>query len=202
MDPKVVLFLRHTAGVKRCHNEHVAGDPSLARHQWSAAMLALQLWPDISRTLLLAILMHDVGETIAGDIPSPTRKLLPVVAREMDQLENEVMHELGLTRFTEPLSPLEQMQLKFVDVAELVLFCLEDRAKGNSLVVGMLEKAMRGMFTVLMNLELAANGVVGGRDIAKAAQGLASKLQRWHGSNDKFVNAMMESRRNITHEEP
>ena len=38
-------------------------------HSSRMAILALEIWPDCSRDLLVACLCHDLGESVTGDIP-------------------------------------------------------------------------------------------------------------------------------------
>lgn len=91
-----------------------------AAHQWGVMMLTLQLHPDPSKSLLIECAAHDTGERFSADLPSPVKRLDPILAELFDKLELNV-------RIKRTIAPLrltgdEHKFLKCMDVLECYLF--------------------------------------------------------------------------------
>jgi len=91
-----------------------------AAHQWGVMMLVLMCHPNPSKNLLIEAAAHDTGERFSADLPSPVKKLDPVLAESFDKLE------LGV-RINRTIAPLELTEdeyafLKCMDVLECYLF--------------------------------------------------------------------------------
>jgi 5'-deoxynucleotidase YfbR-like HD superfamily hydrolase len=124
--------LRAAGVVARYHQygPHLA--QSVAAHSWGVATLALHLWPDCSRELLIACIMHDVGEYATGDIPAPTKWQM---TKSMVQ-DIELMEEQAVTRawpYMPVLSLTDVQRLKWCDSLELMIHCLEAMLSGDKL---------------------------------------------------------------------
>lgn len=65
-----------------------------AAHQWSVAMWALFLDPQLSRSALIAALTHDVGELDAGDLSRPFKKAAPTLAAAHAKVEMSARAEI------------------------------------------------------------------------------------------------------------
>lgn len=101
---------------------------SLAEHHLMTAQIILCIFPNASRNLLIAAMTHDVGEAVTGDIPSPTKDLLGI-RKELDQIEAAHNPQWSVL---EQLTPEEQKQLKFADIAARVVFLASEETYGNN----------------------------------------------------------------------
>lgn len=146
---KQILFTRHSGAVKRCHTLLTTSENRVDAHSWGVAVLAHLLWPNASKELILACLFHDAAETLVGDVPHPTKKLIPLVGDNFDKVEEEALHEIG---FDFPLSVEDYVRLKFCDMFDFLLYMLVERAQGNALVHDLCRRAftlLRGLFDKL-----------------------------------------------------
>ncbi len=115
--------------VKRYHTETLIGHQKVSEHSWGVAVIIDRLWPNASKTLILAAIYHDIAEGEFGDIPSPTKRALD--SEVLDEWEGR-FHKETNTEHMYALEPIEQAQLKIADYLELVLFCQHQRRIGNS----------------------------------------------------------------------
>lgn len=83
------MKLYRSGMVQRYHS-----NPDLARfgqtnaaHQWGVAALILKLHPHPSRDLIVAALLHDVGELDTGDLASPFKRKYPEIAESHSAVE-------------------------------------------------------------------------------------------------------------------
>ena len=60
------------------------------------AILALHSWPDASRELLVACVVHDLGEAATGDVPWPAKRDCPELAGCLDVLEGRARVAMGM----------------------------------------------------------------------------------------------------------
>ena len=102
--------------VQRWHSGDSA--PWLARsgdavggHQGRMGALALTYWPDCSRALLVACLVHDLGEYGACDAPVGV-KADPMLRYALDKLETAALERMGLAY---DLDGTDARRLKFLD---------------------------------------------------------------------------------------
>lgn len=92
-----------------------SGDTTDA-HAARMARMALWLWPDASRELLAAIMMHDVAEGGpggTGDVPGPSKEgayLGAILERQRD-----VEEDRGIRRLMDVLSGGDAARLHFLD---------------------------------------------------------------------------------------
>lgn len=123
-------YVRDGGGVKRCHTFPIIGEQTVAAHSWGVAQIIRRLWPECSKTLLLAALDHDVAERWTGDVPADAKWRNPNLRAELAKVETQVEHELGLNQGW-LLSETEQHMLKWADRLELLQFCVDQRRLGN-----------------------------------------------------------------------
>lgn len=90
-------------------------------HQWSCAVLALYLWPDDTE-LLLACLLHDVGEMRVGDVPAPVKAENPALKELIDHIEHQQLMRMGV-------SIEHSERLKFIDRLEAYLWAMHHQPK-------------------------------------------------------------------------
>jgi len=113
--------------VHRWHtNPHLARMAQTnAQHSGSMAALALDLWPDCSRDLLVACILHDAPEYVTGDMPWGAKQDM-VLKHAMDGLEREAAKANGWTFDLGEDWTIEQVEdyarLKFLDRLEAFRF--------------------------------------------------------------------------------
>lgn len=88
-----------------------------AAHQGRCAMLALKLFPDCSRDLLVACVTHDAAEWFVGDIAYTKRER--AFASALDEAEAAALADMGLAI---GLNPADRRRLKLVDRLDAYLF--------------------------------------------------------------------------------
>lgn len=88
-----LLLARDSACVTRFHTARVVHDETVAEHSFNVVnMLLIMTNGYAKRDLLLAALVHDMGEPQVGDIPSPVKRALPPeVGETMESLEMEAI---------------------------------------------------------------------------------------------------------------
>lgn len=92
-----------------------SGDTTDA-HAARMARMALWLWPDASRELLAAIVLHDVAEGGpggTGDVPGPSKRGMYGAA--LSERERDVKEERGIDRLMSVLSGGDAIRLHFLD---------------------------------------------------------------------------------------
>ena len=68
----------------------------VSAHSGRMAVLALKLWPDASRDLLAAIAVHDLGESVTGDIPWGFKHTYEPTAESISFAEDDALEAMGL----------------------------------------------------------------------------------------------------------
>lgn len=121
--------VRKAGYVKRFHTVQTIGDSqTVGAHSWGVATLINEVWPEASKSLLLAALYHDVAEVIIGDIPATTKWAYPAFAEAVARAEEDAERKLELVFV---LTEREKRQLKICDMLELVLYSHEQLRLGN-----------------------------------------------------------------------
>lgn len=92
-------------------------DP-VASHSARMGILALKLWPDSSRELLVACLCHDLGEHMTGDVAWPAKQD-PDLGAALDRIEEASLKAMGLYY---ALGPRDQNRLKYLDRLDAYLW--------------------------------------------------------------------------------
>ena len=125
------MAIREGGWTDRMHTWYKLRRYSVGEHSWSMASLAHLLFPaDTDRTLLLAILYHDVPERWVGDTPYTAKYILsPALGQELKKTEDKVSARLEIDF---ELTPRAKKILGFCDVLEFTLWCREEIAMGNS----------------------------------------------------------------------
>jgi 5'-deoxynucleotidase YfbR-like HD superfamily hydrolase len=123
-----LLSIRQGGNVKRFHTRTMLREHLVSSHSWGVATLVLAVHPLASADLLKAALYHDVAEGTTGDIAAPTKWEHPELAAAARKVEQHVEKYLGI----EPsLTTDEEAVLKFCDMGDLILSCIEERNLGN-----------------------------------------------------------------------
>ena len=129
---KLIAF-REGGWTERMHTVPHHGTYQVGLHSWQVAMIIIALHPDPSAALIKACLAHDMPERWVGDTPHTVKKIFnPALGRELHTTEEVFLDELGLA-FS--LTEEEKKWLAFGDMFEFVMWCDEQMAMGNRLVI-------------------------------------------------------------------
>lgn len=126
-----IVQSRAGGAVQRCHGIRHQGSYSNAEHQWGVTALLYYLYPDDYARLSAAALFHDVAEAWVGDIPAPTLRHVPGLRPQIMALEGKVAASIGAPR-EDALTEEDHAKIKACDRLELLLWCKEQAAMGNS----------------------------------------------------------------------
>lgn len=85
-------------------------------HSARVARIILALHPDPSVDLLRTALIHDDGESVAGDVKAPTKDAFPVIAHALAEMEVQASVALwGSVAYDDDPQPHGREWLKFAD---------------------------------------------------------------------------------------
>lgn len=129
------LKLARTSGrVARYHTARLIHNETVAEHSFNVVNLLL-LMTDMraSRNLILAGLMHDMGEYATGDIPSPSKlKLSPEYQQALVDTETRALYAIHRNADMEgALTQDEELLLSIADKLDGLCKCLEEYRMGN-----------------------------------------------------------------------
>lgn len=127
-----LLRARDSACVTRFHTARVVHDETVAEHSFNVVNLILIMTDGkATKELLLAALVHDMGEPQVGDIPSPVKRALPPeVGEAMERLEWQAIKEIhpylqsGLTKG-------DERTLSLADKLDGLMKCRDELRLGN-----------------------------------------------------------------------
>lgn len=129
MSKEIVDFILRGSLVRRFHTKDTIKEDLVGRHSHGVAMLCFLLTDgDAGRDLLMAALVHDLGEQKIGDIPSPTKRALGKAMDAIYEMENAALASAKL-RFT--LTSSEEDILNIADCLDGMLHCIRERRLGN-----------------------------------------------------------------------
>lgn len=122
--------------VARFHTKPLVKEETVAAHSYLVAWLVTVVqYPVTPRPeLLLAALAHDIPEYVLGDMPSPTKKLVPGLREEFRRMEAVLFHEHGLPDYEGELGSEDARLLKFADNMAGYLKCVYELQLGNTLL--------------------------------------------------------------------
>jgi 5'-deoxynucleotidase YfbR-like HD superfamily hydrolase len=123
-------MLREAGNVRRCHTLPHHGEYTVGKHSYDAAMLLLVLYPNASKNLLKAVLIHDLAERWTGDTPAPMKWAAEDFHKELIRVEDACIKTLGFDCFPH-LTSEEEMWVDIVDKVELYCWCQDQMALGN-----------------------------------------------------------------------
>ena len=123
-----LIKIRKGGDVKRFHTVTMHREHLVSSHSWGVATLLLYIYPQASRELIMSALWHDVAEAHTGDMPATTKWANPVLAAALAEVEARANTDLGLDV---ELSEDDTRMLKFADMAELILSCMQEYELGN-----------------------------------------------------------------------
>lgn len=119
--------------VWRYHTKHLTRPESVAEHHHMVAWLAwIYTEGAASARLLMACLSHDLPEHVTGDLPSPTKRLMPGLKDALAMAEDNVFKAAGVPNFEHDLTPEDAEVLKFCDNFAGWLKCKWEAKLGNT----------------------------------------------------------------------
>ncbi len=123
-------FLLQGSLVRRYHTVDTIKEDLVGRHSHGVAMLLWEMTGGEARAeLLMAALVHDLGEQSIGDIPSPTKRALGEGMAAIDAMEDAALEAEGLMTFN--LTDEEKVLLKLADCADGMMYCVREKRLGN-----------------------------------------------------------------------
>lgn len=140
-----IWLLREASNVRRCHNTPHHGVYTDGKHTYDMLTLLLELFPDSSFSLVKAVIYHDVGERLVGDLPQSVKWWSPDIATHHRAAEDAVLEALGYKKFIDRLTGEEKKHLLLCDRLELMLWCLEQMAFGNMHIIN-IARVLEGWF--------------------------------------------------------
>lgn len=117
----------NSGDVVRFHNHSGIDKQRNSEHQWGVALILQDIYPNCSKSLLLAALTHDCAEYFTGDIPFPTKKASPELNSLLIRMENEWNEQNGIDF---DLSWDEHIALKCADTLEGMQYCIKQVKEG------------------------------------------------------------------------
>jgi 5'-deoxynucleotidase YfbR-like HD superfamily hydrolase len=117
--------------VKRFHTVPTIGQETVGHHSALVAAFVTLIWPE-KLHLLPHALIHDVAESITGDVPSPGKRLF-VDRERLKKAEGDILEAADL--LLPPLSAEDQRSLKICDILAGMAACRQELRMGNHLVM-------------------------------------------------------------------
>jgi len=125
--------LMRAGGTQRFHtwSAELIKTQDVAQHVYGLMWLVMMLsGGHASRDLLVATMHHDGGERWVGDMPSPSKRLLPGLRDALHRAEDDAMLVKGAT--TAPmLSAVDAGILDLADALDGAFFCARELEMGN-----------------------------------------------------------------------
>lgn len=124
---ELAVLFRDACAVKRYHTVRTLRQQTVGEHTMGILTLLNQIYPEARKEVLLAVMHHDFPELVTGDIPAPIKRQIPRLALLLNEAEEGTapLHQ------DFDLSAFEEAVVKFCDLMELVLWCLEECRMGN-----------------------------------------------------------------------
>lgn len=135
--------------VNRCHVVYKTTD-TIGRHTLGVILLCEFLTNRrASRELLMAAAVHDLPELITGDTPTSAKWRSAELKTALDNLEDQILVELGVRDYIVGLSERETAVLKMADLFELLYFALMEIAAGNTYASSIFYKVQKALNALL-----------------------------------------------------
>jgi len=132
--------LRNAGYVRRYHTVQTIGHQTVAEHSFNVAMILLDLTNGKAHAdLLKAALYHDLPEVFTGDIPATAKWASPSLVQSLKLLEDVFDSDYNLVV---NLSEDDKKLLKFADMAELVMYSLDQLRLGNRNMISIAERGV------------------------------------------------------------
>lgn len=136
-----IMFCRAGTKVRRFHTEDVIVPETVGHHTCNASLIAICITRgEVSKPLLMALLMHDLAEQKTGDIPAPAKWESEALREALHNLEDT----LDLPHHG--LSVNEQILLKFCDYADLGFKAMYEESLGNRTAAGIRDNIVGALY--------------------------------------------------------
>jgi len=155
-----LLKIRALRNVRRFNFEHCIHYQSVAEHSFFVALITRELvkvmngrrpFPSYPDTCMESALLHDLTESVLGDIPYLVRKNMDIKA--LADLEGMAERELDIVHDMACPSSVANV-VEYADALELALYLKEERELGNTTLID-IEKETWGRLVVMLNGEPA-----------------------------------------------
>lgn len=127
-------WLRAGGYTRRYHGWRTLKDDPVGQHSYNVANLVLLIRPDCSKELVVAAVRHDAAEHRTGDMPSDTKRAIPGAKAMMDAAEDMAWAEAGMADPCKSLSAEEYRILKLADYFDGMMFCIQEREMGSTMM--------------------------------------------------------------------
>lgn len=121
-----LLAVWHAGRTRRWHmHPHLsATEDYIDGHAARVTLLALSIWPGLSREAIVYALTHDHGEHAVGDVSNPVKRSFPDLAAALDQAEEAARMTLG---FSEVAEGRDARVIKIADRLDAWLWMMHHR---------------------------------------------------------------------------
>lgn len=131
MNHNDVISSQAMAGrVLRYHTWPTIHQQTVAEHSHRVAMIYIKLYGVPRAEVLVYILLHDLGELAAGDVPFYSKRRVPELKEAVNHAEELGLKDLGLELPT--LTDEEWKQFKTADLLEMYEFGKIENQMGNT----------------------------------------------------------------------
>lgn len=120
-------LFRNAAETQRYHTKRMLRQQTVGAHTFNMLLLLRQIAPQARSEVIWACVHHDLPEYFTGDIPAPIKKASPELKVLLENLESD----LAPLHYDPDLTAEESALVKWVDLMELTLHCLEEVRMGN-----------------------------------------------------------------------
>lgn len=153
---------RRAGQVLRYHTWPVHNKQSIAEHSWQVMRILLAICPDAPHYMLVHCMTHDVGETVSGDPPYPTKLVYPELKDINDIVEKEA--HLEMTKLWDLPAPTfltmtEKAIFKFAESMEMLEFGMHELQLGNAAAKLMCTRMMAAVIRYFPQLPVEISGV-------------------------------------------
>lgn len=171
MNTRTLNYLRRALLVRRFHQHATLEVDTVGKHSLGVALLTHLMDPNARKCVILAAMVHDLGEYAVGDIPAPTKRMMsPEAKNHLADLEDEVLRMHGLNF---QLTDDEWQLIKVADCLDGLCFVAEERTRGN---MGLHEVGMKYCEYLLQ----VVNRLDGALDWHEAAKNISNMvIQYW-----------------------
>lgn len=128
-------FLRAGGYTRRYHGWRTLMDDPVGIHSFNVVNILLLIRPNASRELIIACIRHDGAEWVTGDPPSTAKRAVPGLKEAMDGYERATWLGAGFSAPTADLTAKEKLELKLADYLDGMMYCAQELAMGNRLII-------------------------------------------------------------------
>lgn len=139
---KRLRLMRAAARVQRMHTLPTLYRQSVGEHTFGVLAILLTIVESPSAELMRAALYHDASEGLLGDTPAPMKWRYPNIEQALKQAEALIDDRFDIACH---ITDEEFKVLKYCDLMELTLFCIEEAMDGNRKMYGVGMRALRAI---------------------------------------------------------